>query len=268
MTNINELQFDDRPKYKPFCEKSKSLMNDNVSSLVAEGRHIIKPEIVMERRTYAQEPVRTNWQNIGTYSSLVQVKHPSERKTRWFNWHPKTETITPGDIIRNTTRDFGLQTTEADYEYNGAPFVTLNKRQIAELRNNPHALPKLREQIWIEVIAAGDTKLFEEYKAEFEAKTGRLFQGNGMGVCATGLRGLRVVYLNFFGRNPSANGADYIGSLGGCVFGVAPEAQEASPQSRLALNPAELADFLKEQNPLLDRAALEQQIKAYQSQRR
>ncbi|MFH1212424.1 MAG: hypothetical protein V1659_05880 [Candidatus Woesearchaeota archaeon] len=49
--------------------------------------------------------------------------------------------------------------------------------------------------------------------------------------------------------------------------GVEARENEASSQSRLALNSAELADFLKEQNPLLDRAALEQQIKAYQSQR-
>ncbi|MFH1212420.1 MAG: hypothetical protein V1659_05860 [Candidatus Woesearchaeota archaeon] len=224
MTNIHDLQFDDTPaelRFKPYYD-GKTPLIERIPQLVGtDGRSIIKPERVMERRTRATEPAKTNWQNTGTHTSLVQITHPDREKTRWFNQHPLTETIKPGCP---PTIDYGLATTEKDFYFNGAPFATINKRQIQELEKNRYAFTGLREQIWIEVIAAGDEKLFEEYKTEFEAKTGRTFEQNGMGIYPTLRKGLRLGWLGSFVINHSdAISFDGLDGSVGCVFGVASE---------------------------------------------
>ncbi|MFH1211497.1 MAG: hypothetical protein V1659_01045 [Candidatus Woesearchaeota archaeon] len=224
----------DSEKFRPYYDGTTTLI-ERIPLLVADGRRIIKPERVLERRTRAAEPAKTNWQNTKTYSSLVQVKHPSRERARWFNWHPLTETIKPGCPL---TIDYGLETTEKDYNFNGAPFATINKRQITTLQQNSHALPKLREKIWREVIAAGDEKLFEEYKAEFEAKTGRTFEKNGMRILLTLKNGLRPVRLGSISLGVwSGDGLGYIDFL----LGEVPEAQdvrESYSEEIAAENPA------------------------------
>ncbi|MFH1212092.1 MAG: hypothetical protein V1659_04160 [Candidatus Woesearchaeota archaeon] len=211
MTNIyHNLKFNDPHEGERFrfYADASPLQTAAIPQLLAEGRHIIKPETVLERRINARQvlPVirtRQNWQNVGTYSTLVGITSPAGDIVRIFNSHPVIETINENSKL---TPDGYLETTEQDFYFNGAQRIDLSKEQVAILQRGFFAFPKKRMEFWIEVAANGDERLFNEYLGIFKTTvviTKRPTFSHSMDLNPTLAEGLRFLWLGPFTERSS-----------------------------------------------------------------
>ncbi|MFH1212423.1 MAG: hypothetical protein V1659_05875 [Candidatus Woesearchaeota archaeon] len=183
----------------------------------------------------------------------------------WQSYGLKT---IPEDRVRAMLTGSYKKTPVITLEQLRNPETTPPKKYITYAATEEMNIPPARELYTLEQLSTEDTLLIRSGGFQPREAILKHLKAKGITRVYNWHRIEETKEQNPQGRFVHACSDDYIvGGDGidddGRFVLVAPEAQEASSQSRLALNSAELADFLKEQNPLLDRAALEQQIKAY-----